>query len=410
MRESGPYDTANSSLERDYFQGRSMPVFRGWKDLRRGPRWAPPSYTRDGRVDSESRLLTPRFPYIGTALLFFVLVGAMSPASAQTAPPAASTFVARWLDVQGATVAIRHRHATNSAGVVTTNQIQHRETLRGRLKFDTRGRYALAFGVFTGPRFSSGWDNTGWGMSDAQKNLAVRTLGLAARAVEGIDAEAGGLTIARGESTEITSYDEDGYVTGERVRIRRRAQLFFDEISATNAYFTANAESIPISKRLPHIGKSNYQQFLLQKRIGKRAAVSADYTIETGRRTWREAVHLNVREVRVIDSVILENYQRTNAAGAYGFAVTVNKAIGKRLDVNGGYARIDPAYGALNSDRFNIGRRVFGMATYALSRELAASIHITTAVGRHDVLPQQRLSILSLTYNLLPALRRAGLR
>ena len=354
--------------------------------------------------------MTPRFQFTGTALLLFLLGGAMPPASAQTAPSAASTFVARWLDVQGATVAIRHRHATNSAGVVTTNQIQHRETIRGRLKFDKRGRYALAFGLFTGPRFTSGWDNTGWGMNDAQKNLAVRTLSVAARPVEGIDAEAGGLFIARGESTEITSYDEDGYVTGERMRIRRPAQLFFDEISATNAHFTASAAAVPIRTRLPHIDESNYQQFLLQKRIGQRAAVSADLTIETGRRTWREAVHLDVREVRVIDSVILENYQRTDAGAAGGFAVTVDKAIGKRLDVNGGYARIDPAYGGLNSDRFNVGRRVFGMATYALSRELAASIYLTTAVGRHDVLSQHRLSNISLTYNLLPALRRAGLR
>ena len=354
-------------------------------------------------------MLTPRFTFTGTALLVFVLGGAMSPASAQTTPSTASTFIARWLDVQAATVALRHRHSTNSAGVVTANQLQHRETLRGRLKFDTRGRYALAFGLSTGARFTSGWDNTGWGLGAAQKSLAVRTLSVAARPVEGIDAEAGGLSIARGESTEITTYDEDGYVTGERVRIRRPAQLFFDEISAINAHFTASAESIPISKRLPHIDESNYQQFLLEKRIGRCAAVSGDYTIETGRRTWREAVHLDVREVRVVDSVTLENYQRTNADAASGFAVTVDKALGKRLNVNGGYARIDPAFGGLNGDRFNTGRRVFGMATYALSRELAAAIYMTTPVGRHDVLPQQRLSNLSMTYNVLPALRRAGL-
>ncbi len=334
----------------------------------------------------------------------------MSPAGAQTPPSAEESFLARWLNVQGATVAIRHRDATSSAGVVTANQLQHRETLRGRLKFDQRGRYALTFGLFTGPRFSGGWDNTGWGINDAQKNLAVRALYVAARPVEGVDAEAGGLYIARGESTEITSYDEDGYITGERLRIRRPAELFFDEISATNAYFTASIEHVAVSKRLRHIDESNYQQFLLAKRVGKRVAVSADYTIETGRRTWREAMRLNIREARVIDSVILENYQRTNASAASGFAVTMEKAVTKRLDVNGGYARIDPAYGALNSDRFTIGRRVYGMATYALPKDLAASVFITNAVGRQGALPQRRLSIVSLTYNALPALRRAGLR
>lgn len=256
-----------------------------------------------------SRLPTPAFHHTGTALLLFALAGAFAPASAQTSPAAEDGFLARWLNVQAATVAIRHRHATNSTDVVTANQLQHRETLRGRVKFDNGGRYALAFGVFTGPRFTSGWDNTAWGINNTQKNVAVRTLSLAARPIEGIDAEAGGLAIVRGQSTEITSYDEDGYVTGERLRIRRPAQLFFDEISATNAYFTASADDIGISTRLRHLNESNYQQFLLEKRIGKRAAVSGDYTIETGRRTWREAVRLNVREVRAIDAVVFENYQ-----------------------------------------------------------------------------------------------------
>jgi hypothetical protein len=326
-------------------------------------------------------------------------------------PSAVQGFLARWLDLQNATLNLRYRFVDNSAGVVTTNQMQHRESLRARLKFDSSGRYALNFGLFTGVRFTSGWDNTGWGINSAQKNLAFKALYFAAQPIAGVETQVGGLYIIKGESTEFTTYDEDGFVTGERVSVRRPKQLFFDEISVTSAYFVGGTgpANIPVHKRLPHIDEQNYQHYLVDKKIGKRAGVSGDYTREGGRHTWRQAINLKVRESRVIDSVIVEAYQRTSATSGNGFAFTVDKALNKKLSVNGGYARIDPNYGPLNADRFNIGNRAFITTTYSFSPELLASFYITTAVGRNGVLPQRTLSNTVVTYNVIPALKRTGL-
>src|SRR5829696_1931825 len=326
---------------------------------------------------------------------------------AAPAPP----FLSRWLDLQNGTLNLRYRFVDNSAGTVTTKQLQHRESLRGRLKFDKPGRYTLNFGVFTGVRFTSGWDNTGWGINNAQKNLAFKALYGAAQPFRGVEAQVGGLYIVKGESTELTTYDEDGFVTGERITIRRPKDVFFDEISVTSAYFVGGTgpANISVGKRLPHFDEQNYQHYLVDKKIGKRAALSADYTTEVGRRTWRQAVKVKIRESRVFDSVILELYERTNATPARGFALTLDKALTKKLSVNTGYARIDPKYGPLNADRFNIGKRAFVMATYNISPELLASFFITTAVGQNGVLPQRTLSNTVITYNVLPALKRAGL-
>jgi len=330
----------------------------------------------------------------------------------QPAPPSsAKVIIGRWLDLQNATLNLRYRFVDTSGGTITTNQLQHRESLRARVKFDKAGRYALNLGMFTGVRFTSGWDNTGWGINSAQKNLAFKALYGAAQPFRGVELQVGGLYIVKGQSTEFTTYDEDGYVTGERLTLRRPQHLFFDEISVTSAYFVGGTGSanIPVSKRLPHFSDQNYQHYLLSKTLGKRAAVSADYTTELGRRTWRQAVNVKVPESRVLDSVILEFYQRTNATPARGFAVTVDKAVTRKLRLNGGYARIDPQYGPLNADRFNIGKRAFVMATYNFSPEFLASFFITTAVGRNGVLPQRTLSNTVVTYNVLPALRRTGL-
>jgi hypothetical protein len=319
--------------------------------------------------------------------------------------------MARWLDLQNATLNLRYRFVDNSAGTVTTNQLQHRESLRARFKIDERARYALNVGVFTGVRFTSGWDNTGWGIADAQRNIAFKALYGAGQPIPGVELQVGGLYIVKGESTEFTTYDEDGYVTGERLSIRRPEVLFVDEVAVTSAYFVGGTgpSNIPISRRLPHFGDQNYQHYLVDKKLGKRAGVSADYTTEIGRRTWRQAINLKVRESHVVDSVIVELYQRTNTTPAKGFAVTLDKALTRKLAVNGGYARIDPLYGPLNADRFNIGNRAFVMATYNFSPELLASFFVTTAVGQNGVLSQRTLSNSVVTYNVLPALRRTGI-
>ena len=336
------------------------------------------------------------------------------PANQTSPPPAASSekaFILRWFELQNATLNLRYRFVDTSTGAITTNQVQYKATLRGRVKFDKPGRYSLYFGVFTGTKFTSSWDNTGWGINDAQKNLAFKALYFSAQPIDGIECQVGGIYIVKGESTEITTYDDDGYITGERVSLRRPKQLFFDEISVTNAYFVGGTgpDNVPVGVRLPHIGESNYRQFLVNKRVGKRAAVSADFTLETGRRTWHQAVNLKLPEVRVVDSFIFEQYERTNIDSAHGFAISFAKQLTKHFSLSQfGYARIDPKNGPLNADRFNIGNRAFVTATYVFSPEFTASFFITTAVGQNGVLPQRTVTNTAFTYNVLPLLKRTG--
>jgi hypothetical protein len=346
-------------------------------------------------------------------MMLLALAYAPPPAGGQTpaapekkpAPP-----MARWVDVQNATLNMRYRFVETSAGTVTTNQLQHRESLRARFKFDSPGKYALNVGAFSGSRFTSSWNNTGIGLGDWQAPLAVRALYVAAQPAAGIEAQYGSLYIIKGESTEITTYDEDGYVTGERVSVRRPRELFFDEMSATVGYFTGDPPEYPVSKRTKYLEeRPNYGHFLVDKKFASRAGVSVDFTSVGGARTWRGATNVNTRELRAVDSILFENYKRTNNHPAYGFAVTANKAVTRRVAVQGGYARIDPFYGGLNADRFHIGKRVFVMTTYTFSPRFSASAFLTHAVGNNVPLPQKTLSNLILSYNVLPDLRRTGL-
>ena len=328
-------------------------------------------------------------------------------ATAKSQKPTAP--LARWVEVQNATLNVRYRVADNSAGVVTTNQIQHREGLRARFKFDPPGRYALNIGAFSGSLFPSSWNNTGIGMGDWQDTLAFRALYASAEPVVGIEGQYGSLYVLKGESTEITTYDDDGYVIGQRVSVRRPRDLFFDELSATVGYFTGNVEEIGVSKRVKYLNdRPNYGHYLVDKKIGARGGISADVTSVDGARTWRAATNLNTRELRAVDSILFESYKRTNHNPEYGFAISLNKALNRRTAINWGYARIDPFYGGLNADRFNIGKRVFVTISYTVSPRFSASWFVTTAVGNNVALPQRTLSNLVFAYNALPDLRRTG--
>ena len=328
--------------------------------------------------------------------------------NAPSAPLAPS--LSRWFELQNATLNLRYRFIDTSAGRTTTNQLQHRESIRGRVKFDKAAKYTWNFGVFTGTRFTSGWDNTGWGIADAQKNFAFKTSYFSAIPIPGVEAQYGGFYIIKGESSELTTYDEDGYVIGQRISVKRPTQLHLDEISLTVGYLAPDPREIPISRRTKYLNDTpNYRHFLIDKKFGKRVGVSTDFTYAHGSKTWRQGLNLKTPELRVVDTVILELYERVNRTPEQGFAITLDKAVHRKVSVNWGYASIDPAYGILNADRFQIGNRAFAMVIYNISPEFLASAFITRAVGNDIPLPQRTLSNIVFTYNVIPALKKTGL-
>jgi len=83
--------------------------------------------------------------------------------------PRGAVFVKRWLELQTATLNLRYRFVDTSTGFVAANQMQHREALRGRVKLDRPARYTLNFGLFTGVRFTSGWNDTPVGIANGKK-------------------------------------------------------------------------------------------------------------------------------------------------------------------------------------------------------------------------------------------------
>jgi len=333
-----------------------------------------------------------------------LLLLACATASAQDTAAAPSH---RWYDAQAIQLDARYRLIESSAGVTTTNQMQHRQTFKGALKFDPKGCYTLQATAGSGTSFTGSWDNAGPGTGEGDVNFAVRYLYASAAPMKGLELQAGGLGLVRGESTEITSYDNDGFIMGERVSLKQPARVYLDEISLSTGYL-GDLSTPNVFERFDRLSENNYTQVLVGKKLGARGAVSVDWTGHEGVDTWRQAVRVGTRETHVVDAVRLELYQRTTGTHAEGFALSAERMLPHRLSLAGGYATIDRDYGGLNGDRFNRGRRVFAEARVPLVQDLSLSVFYGHAVGNDfPVTNADRFDIV-VGYNALKALQRRG--
>ena len=310
------------------------------------------------------------------------------------------------VEVQAATVAVRYKVSENSAGGVTANHVQENGAFKVRFSADRRRRLSIVAGAATGAAFTSGWNNTGVGTGEAKHRLFMKQLYVAAAPGAGVELQAGGLSLVRGESTEITSYDNDGYVVGSRLSLRRSARVFFDELSMTAGY-VGDAATPSVFRRFDRMDRLDYYHMLVAKKVGARVALSADYTRHADVGTIRQAIAVK-RPGAFVDALRFEQYQRVDAPRAYGFAVQADRSFGKRVGVGGGFATIDRNFGGLNGDRYFSGRRVFGSATLAMGPGVTTSVYMTRALATDVAVANGTRVDVVMSYNLAKVITRNG--
>jgi hypothetical protein len=339
----------------------------------------------------------------------------------------------RWLDISSFTYANRYRSVFAANGAHSFSQGQERLLADGKFKFDAGGKYGVAFHLSSGRYFNWAYaDYMGGGQHQFIDNIIAkstpldahilgsasyptgffnsgggavyfRQLYLIAQPIKGIEVQFGGLAIEHGVNTEATSYDDDGYMSGERIIVKRPKQLFFSELSYTRGYigdlYTPN-----FFARGGRLAQSNYWQIMGRKDFGNRLSVSADYSVTAPEgdptptyaanlHTTREALYADVHESKVFDSVRFEAYQRLDALsesvyvfqGGKGYAFTVSRSFAKHGSIDAGIANIDPYYFVyvgnngvasivalgVNGDQYGSGQRYFVRPTVKLNHYLS---------------------------------------
>jgi hypothetical protein len=115
---------------------------------------------------------------------------------------------------------------------------------------------------------------------------------------------------------------------------------------------------------------------------------------------------VNTPEFKPLDFFRVEVYERVETNPEAGIAAYGEKGLlKKRLTLGGGYAQIDPFYGGLNGDRFNIGQRVFFTSNYRITPELTFTTFYTRAFKNDFPVSNKTRFEIFFTYNLLKYLK-----
>jgi hypothetical protein len=314
---------------------------------------------------------------------------------------------ARWVTFSTAALGLRYRALEGAAVQPPVSQVQVTGALRGRFRIDGANRFAIHAGAATGHGFAGGWNTTGIGTGTVSYDLALKEVYLSTRPSPRFDLQVGGLYLLRGQSTEGTSYDNDGFIVGERVVMRSAFGRVFDEVALTRAYLGDFADA-NVFHRLHRLhDRAHYHQVLAQKRAGS-ATVSADYTADASSHIVRTAVTLALPRPQIlIDHVRVESYARVNPAPGYGYAITVRHEGRVGAVAAMGVSQIDNNYTQLNGDLYGRGRRVYASFAKRTGTGWLWSAQVARAIGSAAAsTPRTRLET-SLACDLLRALRHS---
>lgn len=341
-----------------------------------------------------------------------LLCACAAPLAAQTPGEPAPPAIRRWLDVQNLHLSSRFRWVQSNTGRITSSTHQWQPNVRARFLFDRDARYTLHIGAFGGNMFVSSWNNTGGGVGDFSHDFNVKQLFVAAEPVPGIELQAGGLYLLRGENTEITSYDNDAYVVGERLTVRR-AQGVLSTVAATVGHI-GDYRTPNVFKRLDSLGDINYGQVLVGARLGPQANVSADYTHEDGRDLLREGISVRVPEAALpLTGLRLEAYQRVSDVTGRGFNASGDFRLTSAFTVTAGMAHVDrdyliPGYMSPNADRYERGTRFYSVGNYMLTRDWSVGWFHGEAFNVDYAIPNEHRWEILVTFNPTATLKARG--
>ena len=317
------------------------------------------------------------------------------PLAGQTAPEDTPR-----LEIQSATFGLRYRMLENHLGSRFQNWSDHHQGLKLRLKLDDAARYSLTAVAFNGDSFQASWNLRGLRDGQSSNRVFLKQLFVTSKPRKGVEFQYGGLPIVRGESSEITSYDNDGYLMGERLTLAPKRLV--DELTMTAGYL-GDFRSPSVTSRWHRLSEINYRQLLVRKKLSDRLTATADFTDEDGERTLRQGVL--IRPSRGVEMIRLEAYERVNGSRGAGGAITAEKSFG-RTRFAATFASVDDRYRPVNADRYGRGQRVSLTSTTAIGRDVSLQVFVTRALDDDIAMSNRTRVDVHIRYELAAILRQ----
>jgi hypothetical protein len=306
------------------------------------------------------------------------------------------------VELSSAAIGVRHRTLRLAASSDWLHQVQTSAALRGRVRIDSNGRYEIHAGAASGRGFRGGWNTKGIGSGSPAIDVALKELFVSlASARLAVELQAGGLFFNRGESTEATSYDNDGYLVGERVTFGSRLAKGLDELAVTRAYL-GGLRVANVFRRLERLDRANYYQVLARKDL-RGSGVSLDYTRHEGVHVLRSAASVALPWTALVHRVRLEHYARLAPEPARGFAAAVQRRVTRSIVASGGLSKVDSRFGDLNGDLYGTGTRAYGSVSRRFGTAWLASVQVARSLDSAASDPKTRWDV-AMAFDALSAL------
>jgi hypothetical protein len=285
------------------------------------------------------------------------------------------------------------RYQYVAAGRVLADHLQHHQAIAGRITAGRRVVAGVRAAALTGAGFRSSWNGTGIG-SAGRALPYLEQLAVVVSVPGAVAAELGGIAPVMADISEVTGFDNDGYLVGAQLAVRPRGLGPVDELVVTAGDLGDPAESA-VTRRLRRFGRVSYGQLLVAGRLGA-AAVTVEGSFRDGVAGGAGAVRYRHPSGRW--GLRTEGFARDD--GTLGAAVAGEIRAG-RVWGEAGLASVDGR--VLNGDRFGTGRRVFAGVTAKLAPSLEGFAFGTERIGGPPGF--ERRGDLGLRYDWRAALR-----
>ena len=188
-------------------------------------------------------------------------------AAQSPAPPRPLVPSFRWVEPFTLNGGLLYQSQYDDRGTSTLAQLRGQFQLGARLRLEKRGRFTISAAASTGASFKSGWNHTPIGSQAAASRVYVKQVFATATPVPAVQVQVGSFAPYRGQATEMTSFDNDGYISGARILLKAPARLWFQELAVTRAYL-GDLQHPSAFDRLHRLDEANYGQLAAVRRVG----------------------------------------------------------------------------------------------------------------------------------------------
>ncbi|MBI1749445.1 MAG: hypothetical protein HY234_07955 [Acidobacteria bacterium] len=245
-------------------------------------------------------------------------------AASSASPSVVQNFWTRHVKILGADAGLRWRYNDK---LPKDADMQYRLSTRTQFNFVPSGSSYLYVRAETGYRFGLSWNYSGVGRNSRDGVMYIKSFYFGQKFGRHAEFQVGGIEFDRGAGTEMTYADDDGWMTGYRMKFTGSGHGWMPNKVSVTAGYVGMFTQPSVFDRFHRMGTANYWQVLAQKRFAENLDASAEFFSLNSVRYARLGANVTKIPTWFLDTVRLEWTQRMTQQDSSAWAASVSKGV-----------------------------------------------------------------------------------